>query len=63
MSVFLFILGIIVACFVVRFLDSKDEEMLPGKAMFVAAILVFIYILMIDPLVCEIAPTFCCNEN
>lgn len=63
MSVFLFILGIIVACFIVKFLDSKDEEISPGRAMFIAAILVFIYILMIDPLVCEIAPTFCFNKN
>lgn len=63
MSVFLFILGIILACLVINFLDYKDEEMPPSKALFVAAILVFIYILMIDPLVCEIAPTFCFNKN
>lgn len=63
MPVFLFILGIYTACCVIKFLDCKDEEMSTGKAFFVAAILVFIYILMIDPLVCEIAPTFCFNGN
>lgn len=50
MSVFLFILGKIFACCVINFLDCKGEEMSPGKA-------------MIDPIVCEIAPTFCFNKN